>query len=419
MKKVIALVATMDTKGRECAYAASRVELLGCTVCFIDVGIMGVSGVEAHVTREQVAHAANVEINALRNGGDRGTAITAMSHGVSAIVADLFKFNRIDGLLGLGGSSGSSIVAAAMQVLPIGFPKVMVSTMASGNTKPYVGTRDVTLMHSVVDISGLNRISRKILTNAAAAICGMAAVEHFKDVDRPAVALTMMGVTTPCATIASEALERGGLEVLTFHANGAGGPAMEALITDDVFAAVLDMTPAEWADELLGGKSSAGPNRMEAAARHGLPQVVSVGGLDMVRFAGRSTIPVHFRARHFHDHNPTITLMRTSEDESRQLGIIIGAKLNMATGPVRVLLPMRGISSLDCAGGEFEDQNARYALFGALQNQLNPAIACEEMDLHINDPEFGNALAGALVGLMASETKPPNDLYSVTQGTQL
>jgi uncharacterized protein (UPF0261 family) len=259
------------------------------------------------------------------------------------------------------------------------------------------------LMYSVVDISGLNRISRKILANAAAAVCGMATVEHATVADRPAVALTMMGVTTPCATIASEALERDGIEVLVFHANGAGGPAMEALIADGVFAAVLDMTPAEWADQLLGGKSAAGPSRMDAAARHGLPQVVSVGGLDMVRFAGRSNIPAHFKARHFHDHNPTITLMRTTEDESRQLGKIIASKLNTATGPVRVLLPMRGISALDCAGGEFEDQNARYALFGALREHLNSAIACVEMDLHINDPEFGTALAADLISLLASD----------------
>jgi uncharacterized protein (UPF0261 family) len=382
---------------------ASFVERLGAGVCFIDVGIMETSQVDAHVTREQVANAANVDIGALRAAGDRGAAITAMSRGVSAIVADLFKQGRIDGLLGLGGSSGSSIVAAAMQALPIGFPKVLVSTMASGNTKPYVGTRDVTLMHSVVDISGLNRISRKILANAAAAVCGMATVEHAIFAERPTIALTMMGVTTPCATIASGFLERSGVEVLVFHANGSGGPAMESLIADDVFAAVLDMTPAEWADELLGGKSAAGPDRMEAAALRGLPQVVSVGGLDMVRFAGRSNIPAAFKARHFHDHNPTITLMRTTADESRRLGEIIATKLNMAKGPVRLVLPMRGISALDCAGGEFEDKNAREALFGTLRDRLNPRIACVEMDLHINDPEFGTALAADLVRLMETD----------------
>jgi uncharacterized protein (UPF0261 family) len=402
MKKTIAIVATMDTKGRESAFMASYVERSGAGVCFIDVGIMETSQVDAHVTREQVANAANVEIGALRAAGDRGAAITAMSRGVSAIVADLFKQGRIDGLLGLGGSSGSSIVAAAMQALPIGFPKVLVSTMASGNTKPYVGTRDVTLMHSVVDISGLNRISRKILANAAAAVCGMATVEHAIFAERPTIALTMMGVTTPCATIASAFLERSGVEVLVFHANGSGGPAMESLIADDVFAAVLDMTPAEWADELLGGKSAAGPNRMEAAALRGLPQVVSVGGLDMVRFAGRSNIPAAFKARRFHDHNPTITLMRTTADESRRLGEIIATKLNMAKGPVRLVLPMRGISALDCAGGEFEDKNAREALFGTLRDRLNPRIACVEMDLHINDPEFGTALAADLIRLMES-----------------
>lgn len=416
MKKTIAIVATMDTKGRESAFVASHVERLGVSVCFIDVGVMESHDVTAQVTQEEVARAANADIGALRRASDRGAAMAAMSRGVAVVVTDLFRRERIDGLLGLGGSSGSAIVAAAMQALPIGFPKVLVTTMASGNTKPYVGSRDVTLMHSVVDISGLNRISRKILANAAAAVCGMAAVEHAPVRDRPAVALTMMGVTTPCATVASEALERGGFEAFVFHANGAGGPAMEALVADDIFTGVLDMTPAEWADELLGGKSAAGPNRMEAAARYGLPQVVSVGGLDMVRFAGRANIPAHFKSRHFHDHNPTITLMRTTEAESAQLGKIIAAKLNMATGPVRLVLPLRGISALDRAGGEFEDEQARRALFGALRDNLDPKIECVEMDLHINDPEFGSALAADLVRLMeANGNRYGKSLHSDTR----
>jgi uncharacterized protein (UPF0261 family) len=416
MKKTIAIVATMDTKGRESAFVASHVERLGASVCFIDVGVMGSPEVAAEVRREQVARAASADIEALRRAGDRGAAMAAMSRGVLAVVADLLERGKIHGLLGLGGSSGSAIVAAAMQALPIGFPKVLVTTMASGNTKPYVGSRDVTLMHSVVDISGLNRISRKILANAAAAVCGMAAVEHSAVRDRPAVALTMMGVTTPCATVASEALERSGFEVFVFHANGAGGPAMEALVEDGTFAGVLDMTPAEWADELLGGKSAAGPTRMEAAARHGLPQVVSVGGLDMVRFAGRAAIPAHFKTRHFHEHNPTITLMRTTEAESRQLGQIIASKLNMARGPVRVVLPMRGISALDCAGGAFEDEQARRALFGALRASLDPKIACVEMDLHINDPEFGAALAVDLVRLLQAGGRRNEESLNADKG---
>jgi uncharacterized protein (UPF0261 family) len=403
MKKTIAIVATMDTKGREAAFLASLVEDLGDAAVLIDSGILGMPQVEAAVTRQQVAGAAGVEIDALRAAGDRGAAITKMSRGVSIIVADLVNRGRIDGLLGLGGSSGSAIVAAAMRVLPIGFPKVLVSTMASGNTKPYVGTRDVTLMHSVVDIYGLNRISRKILANAAAAICGMAMVEVAPADDKEMIAVTMMGVTTPCAVVVSEVLEQAGFEVLVFHANGAGGPAMEALIGDGFFVGVLDMTPAEWADELFGGKSAAGQERMEAAARRGLPQVVSVGGLDMVRFSGHSNVPDRFKARHLHDHNPTITLMRTTEEESRQLGSVIAGKLNLAKGPTRVLLPMRGISALDCAGGEFEDKNARNALFAALRDHLKPAIECVEMDLHINDPEFGTAMADHLLRLMERE----------------
>jgi uncharacterized protein (UPF0261 family) len=279
--------------------------------------------------------------------------------------------------------------------------------MGSGNTRPYVGTSDVTLMHSVVDISGLNRISRRILANAAAAVCGMAEVSLPAGSDRPMVAITMMGLTTPCADVASAALEGAGFEVLAFHANGPGGQAMEALVQDGYFAAVLDMTPAEWADELFGGKGGAGPDRMNAAGRRALPLVVSVGGLDMVRFGPLSMVPDRYRTRKLHQHNPTITLMRTTPEECRQLGELIATRLNSALGPTRILLPMRGLSNVDRAGGVFEDEGARATLFSALRQKLEPHVACIEMDLHINDPAFGRALAAELIGLLDNSARRP------------
>jgi uncharacterized protein (UPF0261 family) len=400
MRKTIAILATLDSKGREAAFVASQVKELGHAVVLIDVGILGKPAAQATVAREQVARAADTNLASLCAAGDRGAAIAAMARGAAVTVTELHHSGRIDGLLGLGGSSGSAIAGAAMQALPIGFPKVLVSTMGSGNTRPYVGARDVTLMHSVVDISGLNRISRQILANAAAAVCGMAAVSLPHADDRPMIALTMMGLTTPCATVASAALEDAGFEVLAFHANGPGGQAMEALIEEGLFAGVLDMTPAEWADELFGGKGGAGPERMEAAGRRSLPQVVSVGGLDMVRFGPLSAVPGHYRSRHLHQHNPTITLMRTTPQECRQLGELIAAKLNRARGPTHILLPLRGFSNVDRAGGVFEDEEARCMLFTALREKLQPQVKCVEVDLHINDPEFGRALASDLISLI-------------------
>lgn len=400
MRKTIAILSTLDSKGREAAFMASRVEQFGHAVILIDTGVMGQPAAEPAISREEVARAAGVDHESLRVAGDRGAAIEVMARGAAAIVTELQRSGRIDGLLALGGSSGSAIAAAAMQALPIGFPKVLVSTMGSGNTRPYVGTRDVTLMHSVVDICGVNRILRRILANAAAAVCGMADVALPPVKDRRMIALTMMGLTTPCAMAASAALEDAGFEVLTFHANGSGGLAMEALIDEGFFTAVLDMTPAEWADELFGGKSGAGPGRMDAAGRQSLPQVVSVGGLDMVRFGPLSAVPGDYRSRHLHEHNPTITLMRTTPQECRQLGELIAAKVNRAEGPTQILLPMRGLSDVDRAGGVFEDEEARATLFAALQDNLVPQVKCIKMDLHINDPAFGRALATHLISLI-------------------
>lgn len=398
MKKTIGIIATLDSKGREAAFAAACVEARDHAALLIDAGVLGEPQTEPDITRAEIASAGGAEIEALRSHGDRGVAISAMAEGAAAIVSDLQRAGRIDGLLGLGGSSGSTIAAAAMQALPIGFPKILVSTMASGNTRPYVGMRDVTMMFSVVDISGLNRISRQIIANAAAAVCGMATVSLPPADDRPIATVTMMGLTTPCADVASAELEAAGFEVMAFHANG-GGRAMEALIEGSYVSAVLDMTPAEWADELFGGKGGAGPTRMDAAGDRGVPLIVSVGGLDMVRFGPRSTVPEAYLSRKLHQHNPTITLMRTTPDECRQLGELIASKLNRAKGPARLMLPLRGLSNVDRAGGPFEDVEARGALFDALRKTLDPAIPCIELDLHINDAAFGRALASELIAI--------------------
>ncbi|MCX6049553.1 MAG: Tm-1-like ATP-binding domain-containing protein [Chloroflexi bacterium] len=315
-------------------------------------------------------------------------------------------------MLGLGGSGGTALVTAVMRELPIGVPKVMVSTIASGDVGPYVGTADIVMLNSVVDIAGLNRVSRRVLTNAVGAVCGI--VEQALDdedavADRPLIAATMFGVTTPCVTRLRERLEAAGYEVLIFHATGNGGRAMEALIASGLIAAVADVTTTEWSDELVGGMLGAGPHRLEAAAQQGVPQVVSCGALDMVNFLGPfDAIPARFKDRHFHIHNANVTLMRTTPEENAELGRIIAEKLNAATGPTTLLVPLRGVSALDREGASFYDPAADAALFDALRRHVHtPPVALIELDLHINDPEFADALADHLLAALAQKSDKP------------
>jgi uncharacterized protein (UPF0261 family) len=303
----------------------------------------------------------------------------------------------------VGGSGGTSLAAAAMQRLPVGVPKLIVSTMASGDVRPYVGETDIAMLYSIVDVAGINRVSERILANAAAAIAGMARVEFGGDDDgghgaarRPLVAATMFGVTTPCVTAARAELEARGYEVLVFHATGSGGRAMEGLARGGFLAGILDVTTTELADELVGGVLSAGPERLEAAGALGLPQVVSLGALDMVNFGPRDTIPAAFAGRRFYEHNATVTLMRTTVDECRELGRIIARKLNAARGPVSVFIPTEGISMIDVAGGPFHDPAADAALVEALRRDLRHDIEVVEMAVDINDPSFGPAMAERL-----------------------
>lgn len=334
-------------------------------------------------------------MSALAAAGDRGAAVTAMAEGAERVVVDLYARGELDGILALGGSGGSSIAARAMQALPVGIPKLLVSTLASGDTRPYVGAVDVTMMYSVVDISGINTVSARILTNAAAAIAGMAKAEAPALDGRPLVAATMFGVTTACVTRARERLEKLGYEVLVFHATGAGGRSMEALVDGGFLAGVLDVTTTELADELVGGVLSAGPDRLEAAGRTGVPQVVSLGALDMVNFGPRETVPPRFEGRNLYVHNPTVTLMRTTPEECAQLGRTIGTKLAAATGPTVVFVPLGGVSMIDVPGQPFHDADADAALVASLKETLGD-VELHERDEDVNDPAFAVAMADRL-----------------------
>jgi uncharacterized protein (UPF0261 family) len=395
----VGLLGTLDTKGIEYDYLRQRVQEYGCEVILIDAGSKGDPLTQPDITHDEVARAAGADVAQLAASGDRGVAVETMARGATAIVLDLFAQGRLHGIMGLGGSGGSSLVTQAMRALPIGVPKLMVSTLASGDTRPYVGSVDVTMMYSVVDIAGINRISERILTNAAAAIAGMAhTYAQFRpssDV-KPLVGATMFGVTTPCVTEARRYLEERGYEVLVFHATGTGGRSMEALVNGGFLAGVLDITTTELADELVGGVLSAGPDRLEAAGKHALPQVVSLGALDMVNFGPMDTVPDKFRQRRLYKHNPTVTLMRTTPEECAELGRILARKLNAAKGPVALFIPLRGISMIATEGGAFYDADADQALISALKAELQSHVEVHELAMDINDPRFAQVMASHL-----------------------
>jgi len=390
----VVLLGTLDTKGSEYEFLRGQLHAHGVDVMLVDVGSGGAPLVEPDVGAAEVAAAAGAELSALT---DRGEAVETMARGAEAVVRRLHEEGRLQGILAVGGSGGTSIATQAMRALPVGVPKLMVSTMASGDTRPYVGAVDIAMMYSVVDIAGINAISERILANAAAAIAAMAQVEVPARAEaRPLIGATMFGVTTPCVTHARERLEELGYEVLVFHATGTGGQSMEALARGGYFVGVLDATTTELADELVGGVLSAGPERLEAAGELGLPQVVSLGALDMVNFGPPDTVPERFRSRNLYEHNPTVTLMRTTPDECRELGRTIGRKLSAARGPVALFVPLRGVSMIAVEGGPFHDPAADEALREGLRETLSDAVEVHELDLDINDPAFAEAMANRL-----------------------
>ena len=399
MKKV-ALIGTFDTKGREFKFLKEAIEAQGAATLCIDAGIYPQDILPPDIPSAEVARAGGFDLADLATKGDRGGAVEAMMAGAAAIARTIES--QIAGIIGMGGSAGTNIGTAAMRALPIGLPKLMVSSIVAGDVRAYGQGRDICFMYSVVDISGLNSFSTRILTNAACAIAGMAkAPPAPPDEKKPLLAATMFGVTTPCVTEAARILEEAGYEALVFHATGTGGLAMESLVEAGFIKGVLDITTTEWCDELVGGDFPAGPHRLEAAAKKGTPFILSVGALDMVNFGALDQVPARFKNRTLYKHNPTVTLMRTSVEENTRLGQIIAGKANMAQGPAAIFLPLRGVSAIDAAGKPFDDPEARAALFAAIRATLNrERVELVEMDLHINDQTFAAAMAEKLLSFL-------------------
>ena len=392
----IVLLGTLDTKGVEYAFLRERLRERGVDVLVVDAGVHEPVGLEPDISRHEVARAGGADVDELAAGGDRGAAVTAMAAGAEQVVLRLHGEGKLAGILALGGSGGSSLATRAMRALPVGVPKLMVSTVASGDTRAYVGAVDVTMMYSVVDISGVNRVSARIMANAAGAIAGMVEATVPELEAKPLVGATMFGVTTPCVTRARQRLEELGYEVLVFHATGAGGESLEALARGGFLAGVLDTTTTELADELVGGVFPAGPGRLEAAGAAGVPQVVSLGALDMVNFGPRDTVPPQFEERNLYVHNPTVTLMRTTPEECAELGRTIGRRLSGAQGPTVLFVPLKGVSMIAVEGQPFYDADADAALFAALRETLADSVEVREVDTDINDPEFAVAMADRL-----------------------
>jgi hypothetical protein len=393
----IAVLGTLDTKGREHAFVAERIRARGHDALLIDVGTGAEPAVKPDIPRAEVAEAGGVDLAAFVARGDRGECVSAMATAAPRLLEHLAADGKIQGVISLGGGGGTAIASAAMRALPIGFPKLIVSTLASGNTAHYVGTSDIAMMPAIVDVQGLNRISRTILARAAGAICGMVEADVAADDEKPLVVASMFGNTTKCIDAAIPLLEQAGYEVLVFHATGTGGRAMEALIASGLVAGVLDVTTTELADDLVGGVLSAGPERLDAAAKHGVPAIVAPGCLDMVNFGEQASVPATFASRRFYVHNPQVTLMRTTPEECAALGRMVAEKVNASRGPVTVLIPRRGISVISAPGGPFHDQHADGELFGALEAGLRPDIPRQSLDCDINDPAFARACVEALL----------------------
>lgn len=394
----IAIVGTLDSKGLEHAYVADCIREHGHEAILIDVGTGGPPQIEPDITREQVAEVGGFDLKALMGRRDRGECVTAMSTAAPEILLRLQRDGRIDGVISLGGGGGTAIATAAMRALPIGFPKLVVSTLASGNTAHYIGTKDIVMCPSIVDVAGLNRISKMIFARAAGAICGMVGAQPTAEAtEKPIIAASMFGNTTDCVSEAKRILEEAGYELLVFHATGAGGRAMESLIESGLVDGVLDITTTECADELVGGVLSAGPTRLEAAGKAGVPTIVVPGCVDMVNFGERDSVPSEFEKRSFYIHNPQVTLMRTSVEESRRIGEIISEKLSAYKGPTSVLLPTKGVSVIGLKGQPFYDPEADAALFDAIRSGLPDRVPVIELDASINDPKFAKACAEALL----------------------
>lgn len=396
----IAILGTLDTKGEEHAFVAEHIRARGHHVIYIDVGTGSEPQIDPDYSRYNVASAIGLNLDELIRKQDRGACVNAMAEAAPVFLSDLVAKGAIDGVISLGGGGGTAIATAAMRALPFGFPKVMVSTLASGNTAHYVGTKDIVMIPSVVDVSGLNRISRTIFARASGAICGMVETQLDKLAGKPLIVASMFGNTTTCVTIAKDVLEEAGYEVLVFHATGAGGLAMESLIESGMVTGVLDVTTTEWADEVTGGVLSAGPTRMDAMSKAKVPTVIAPGCVDMANFGERDSVPERYAERNFYSHNPQVTLMRTNADECAAIGQIIAKKANANPAPVSILIPLKALSEINGEGGPFYDPAADDALFEAIRSNANVEII--DYGETINSPVFARACAEKLLELIQS-----------------
>lgn len=406
MMKTVAIAGTFDSKGLEFAYLQEIIQSLGLKTFMIHTGVFE-SKLETDVSNEEIARAVGEDIKKIAAQKDRASATDVLSRGLEKLLPRLYAEGKFDGIISCGGSGGTSLVTPGMRALPIGVPKVMVSTVAAGDVSMYVGTSDIFMYPSIVDVAGLNSISTKIFTNAALAISGMVKFQINKELEKkPLIAASMFGVTTPCVNQARESLEEQGYEVLIFHATGTGGKAMESLIRDGYIEGVFDITTTEWCDELMGGNMAAGDKRLEAAALNKVPQVISVGALDMVNFGPITSIPEKYNGRNFYKHNPTVTLMRTNIDENRQLGLAIAEKINMCTAKAVLLIPLKGVSMIDAPGQPFYGPEEDAMLFKTLkENITNPLVEIIEVNNNINDVEFSSIAVQKLVELLKEKNR--------------
>ena len=402
MSKTVVLIGALDTKGREFALVKNLIEATGLNTLVVDFGVMGAPSFEPDVKRDEVVAAGGGDLTRLATGDHKDEAMQTMAQGLAVVVRRLYDEGKLDGILGMGGSGGTSISTTAMRTLPVGVPKVMVSTVGGGNVSPYAGTKDITFMPSIVDVAGINSISRQIYTNAAGAIAGMVQAEApAGSGERPLITASMFGNTTTAVDHARGILEDNGYEVLVFHATGIGGKTMESLIADGYIVGSLDMTTTEIADTVCSGVFDAGSDRMMAASRAGIPAVIVPGCVDMANFGGIDTVPDKYRGRNLYQWNPDVTLLRTNVEENVQMGKMIADAANAATAPVAIVIPLKGVSMLDSEGGRFWDPVADQACFDAIKQNLKRGIPVIEVDHNINDPEFSGKVAQTLLDMLA------------------
>ncbi len=402
MAKTVVIIGTLDTKGQEFAFIKKLVEKEGLKALVVDFGVMGEPAFKPDVTGAEVAEAGGGNLDILRKGEQKDEAMRVMQSGLAAVVRALYDRGKLHGIIGMGGTGGTSIATAAMRTLPVGVPKVMVSTVGGGDVSAYAGTKDITFIPSIVDVAGFNRISRTIYANAAGAVAGMVKTKVPKPrTEKPLVTASMFGNTTTCVDKARGILEEKGYEVLVFHATGTGGRTMESLIADGYITASLDITTTELADEVCGGVFSAGPDRMMAAARAGIPTVLVPGCVDMCNFWGINTIAEKYKNRNLYQWNPNVTLMRTNVEENRIMGQMIAKAANESKGPVAILLPLKGVSMLDSPGGIYWDPQADRACFDTIKANVKKGVRVIEMDNNINDPAFATAAAETLLKMLA------------------